>query len=129
MGFATGAANGFMSGAIIGGITGAISSTVQVLNAAKMWQSGTSFRTSTPFKTMKHHYKTHVINEGFSKGNNIVKYTRDAVRFMNRNAASLKYQVPHNIGLQPFWTVIDKVGMNGQFSSAGKIITFWYVAL
>jgi RHS repeat-associated protein len=128
-GFTTGAASGFMSGAIIGGITGAITNTVQVLNAAKMWQPGTSPRTSTPFKTMKHHYKHHVIDEGFKKGNNIVKYTRDAVRFMNRNAASLKYQVPHSTGLQPFWTIIDKVGMNGQFTSAGKILTFWYIAL
>ena len=128
-GFTTGAASGFMSGAILGGITGAISSAVQVLNAAKMWQPGTSSRTSTPLKTMTHHYKSHVINEGVSKGNNIVKYTRDAVMFMNRNAASLKYHVPYNSGLQPFWSIIDKVGMNGQFTSAGKILTFWYVAL
>lgn len=128
-GFATGAASGFMYGAIVGGITGAITNTGQVLNAAKMWQPGTSPRTSTPFKTMKYHYKHHVIDEGFKKGNNIVKYTRDAVRFMNRNAASLKYQVPHSTGLQPFWTIIDKVGMNGQFTSASKILTFWYIAL
>lgn len=128
-GFADGAASGFMSGAIIGGITGAISSSVQVANAAKMWQAGTSARTSTPFKTMQHHYQTHVINEGFAKGNNIVKYTKDAINFANRNASVLKFQVSYNSGLQPFWTWIGKVGMNGQFTSAGKILTFWYVAL
>ena len=128
-GFADGAASGFMSGAIIGGITGAISSSVQVANAAKMWQPGTSARTSTPFKTMQHHYQTHVINEGFANGNNIVKYTKDAINFANRNASVLKFQVPYNSGLQPFWTWIGKVGMNGQFTSAGKILTFWYVAL
>lgn len=105
-GFADGAADGFMSGAIIGGVTGAISSSVQVANAAKMWQAGTSARTSTPFKTMRHHYKTHVINEGFKKGNNIVKYTKDAINFANRKASVLKFQVPYNSGLQPFWTWI-----------------------
>ena len=128
-GFADGAADGFVLGAIIGGITGAISSSVQVANAAKMWQAGTSPRTSTPFKTMRHHYKTHVINEGFKKGNNVVKYTKDAINFANRNASVLKFQVPYKSGLQPFWTWIGKVGMNGQFTSAGKILTFWYVSL
>ena len=126
-GFADGAAIGFMSGAIIGGITGAISSSIQVANAAKMWQAGTSPQTSTPFKTMTHHYKKHVINEGFMKGNNIVKYTKDAINFAYRNANVLKFQVPHNSGLQPFWTWVGKVGMNGQFTSAGKILTFWYI--
>lgn len=79
-------------GAIVGGITGAISSSVQIANAAKMWQAGTSARTSTPFKTMQHHYQTHVINEGFAKGNNIVKYTKDAINFANRNASVLKFR-------------------------------------
>ena len=78
---------------------------------------------------MQHHYQTHVINEGFANGNNIVKYTKDAINFANRNASVLKFQVPYNSGLQPFWTWIGKVGMNGQFTSAGKILTFWYVAL
>ena len=128
-GFADGAADGFMSGAIAGGVTGAISSSVQVANAAKMWQSGTSARTSTPFKTMRHHYQTHVVNEGVAKGNNIVKYTKDAVDFASRNASVLKFQVPYNYGLQPFWTWAGKVGMNGQFTSAGKILIFWYTAL
>ena len=128
-GFATGAADGFMSGAIVGGITGAISSTIQVANAAQMWQPGTSPRTSTPFRTMKHHYQRHVIEEGFSKGNNIVKYTKDAVAFMNRNAGALKFRGPRNAGLQAYWTFVGKGGMNGQFTSAGKILTFWYIEL
>ena len=125
-GFAEGAANGFMSGAIVGGITGAISSGIQVANAAKMWDKGTF---NSGLKSMKYHYQTHVINEGFKKGNNIVKYTKDAINFASRNASKLKFQVPYNSGLQPFWTWIGKVGMNGQFTSAGKILTFWYIAL
>lgn len=128
-GFAAGAADGFMSGAIVGGITGAISSTIQVANASQMWQPGTSPRTSTPFRTMKHHYQKHVIEEGFSKGNNIVKYTKDAVSFMNRNAGALKFRGPRNAGLQAYWTFVGKGGMNGQFTSAGKILTFWYIEL
>ena len=128
-GFIDGAADGFMSGAIIGGITGAISSYVQVANAAKMWQAGTSTKTATPFKTMTHHYQKHVIEEGFKRGNNIVKYTKDAIAFANRNASVLKFQIPYKTGLQPFWTWVGKVGMNGQFTSAGKILTFWYAAL
>ena len=128
-GFIDGAADGFLSGAIIGGITGAISSSVQVANAAKMWQAGTSAKTATPFKTMTHHYQKHVIEEGFKRGNNIVKYTKDAIDFANRNASVLKFQVPYKTGLQPFWTWVGKVGMNGQFTSAGKILTFWYAAL
>ena len=87
-GFADGAADGFMSGAVIGGITGAISSSIQVANAAKYWDKGT-FKSG--FQSMKYHYKTHVVNQGFSKGNNIVKYTNCAVNFMNKNANSLKY--------------------------------------
>ena len=128
-GFIDGAADGFLSGAIIGGITGAISSSVQVANAAKMWQAGTSAKTATPFKTMTHHYQKHVIEDGFKRGNNIVKYTKDAIDFANRNASVLKFQVPYKTGLQPFWTWVGKVGMNGQFTSAGKILTFWYAAL
>ncbi|HIW55835.1 MAG TPA: hypothetical protein H9686_02460, partial [Firmicutes bacterium] len=118
-GFVDGAANGFMYGAIIGGITGAISSGVQVANAAKMWQAGTSLRTSTPFKTMVHHYKIH--GKGFG---NIINYTKQASNFAIRNANSLSF-VARNPALTPHWTWIGKVGMNGHFTSVGKILTFW----
>ena len=118
-GFADGAANGFVMGAIIGGITGAISSSIQVANAAKMWEAGTSVRTSTPFKTMVHHYKIH--GKGFG---NIVNYTKQASDFAIRNAKSLSF-VARNPNLTPHWTWIGKVGVNGHFTSAGKILTFW----
>ena len=125
-GFADGAADGFMSGAIIGAITGAISSGVKVFNAAKLWDKG-NFKSG--FQSMIYHYKTHVLNEGFKTGNNIVKYTKDAISFASRNAKSLKFVVPYNTTLQPHWTFIGKVGMNGQFTAGGNILTFWYINL
>ncbi len=126
-GFADGAADGFMLGAIIGAITGAISSSLQIANSAKCWDRG-NYRSA--FESMKNHYKKHVIKEGFQKGNNIVKYTKDAMSFANRNASVLKFQPAHTANLRPNWSWVGgKLKMNGQFTSAGKILTFWYVEL
>lgn len=118
-GFIDGAASGFMFGAIMGGITGAIGSGIRVIKAAKMWQAGTSYRTSTPFKTMVHHYKIH--GDGFG---NIVNYIKQASNFAIRNANSLSF-VARNPALSPHWTWIGKAGINGHFTSIGKILTFW----
>ncbi len=118
-GFVDGAANGFMSGAIVGGITGAISSGVQVANAAKFWDKGT-FKSG--FQSMKHHYKTHVVNQGFSKGNNIVKYTNRAVNFMNKNAKKLKYTYSAKYNMVR-WIGKD-FSATGYYTSLGKIISF-----
>lgn len=115
-----------MSGAIMGGIFGAISSYKEVASVAKYWAVGTSKDTSTPIRTLGHHYKRHVVEEGFKTGNNVIKYTYDAVNFANRNAAVLKFVVPTKQGLQPYWRFLGKVGMNGEFASSGKILTFWY---
>ncbi len=128
-GFINGAVDGFVSGAIVGGVFGAIRSYNEVVNAAKYWAPGTSKRTSTPIRTLDYHYKKHVVTEGFKKGNNVIKYTHDAISFAERNAAVLKFNVPFNSGLQPNWTFVGKVGMNGQFTSLGKILTFWYKSL
>ena len=118
-GFADGAADGFMSGAIVGGITGAISSSVQVANAAKFWNKGTF---ESGFQSMKYHYKTHVVNQGFSKGNNIVKYTNRAVNFMNKNAKNLKYTYSAKYNMVR-WIGKD-FSSTGYYTSLGKIITF-----
>ena len=124
-GFADGAADGFMSGAIIGAITGAISSSLQIANSAKCWDRG-NYRSA--FESMKKHYERHVIEEGFQKGNNIVKYTKDAMRFAKRNASVLKFQPAYKANLHPNWSWLGgKLKMNGQFTSAGKILTFWYI--
>ena len=122
-GFANGAADGFMSGAIIGGITGAISSSIQVANAAKMWDKGTY---SSSFRSMKNHYQRKIVQPGLNKGYDIVKYTNDALTFANRNASILSY-VPNYKGLQHAWTLNVKFfgyGWNELYTSVGKIITF-----
>ena len=122
-GFASGAASGFMSGAIIGGITGAISSSIQVANAAKSWDKGTY---KSGFKSMKNHYQRKIVQKGLNRRYNIVKYTRDAIGFSTRHANSMSF-VPSYKGLQPAWTLNTKffgIGWNGQFTAAGKIITF-----
>ncbi|MGD9570241.1 MAG: hypothetical protein AB7V48_18340 [Sedimentibacter sp.] len=118
-GFVDGFSTGFMTGAFIGGVTGAASNAIKVGQAAKLWQSGTSVRTATPFKTMVHHYKIH--GQGFG---NIVNYSNQASNFAVRNANSLSF-VARNQALTPHWTWIGKAGMNGHFSSAGKVLTFW----
>ncbi len=67
-----------MSGAIAGAITGALGSATKVGQAARAWNKGTG---KSGYSSMKYHYNQHVVKEGFSKGNNIVKYTKDAVNF------------------------------------------------
>ncbi len=73
--------------AVTGAITGAAGSAVKVSQAAKAWDSGT-FKSG--YKSMKYHYNKHVVSEGLSKGNNVLKYTQDAVSFANRNSSVLK---------------------------------------
>ena len=118
-GFANGAADGFMFGAIVGGITGAITSGVQVANAAKYWDKGT-FKSG--FQSMKYHYSEHVVRQGFKQGNNIIKYTQNAVDFMNRNANLLRFDFSEKYNMIR-WIYSDFTGM-GYYSSLGKIITF-----
>ncbi len=123
-GFAEGAANGFMSGAIVGGITGAISSGIQVANAAKMWDKGTF---NSGLKSMKNHYKRNVIEKGLNRNNSIVKYTKDALNFANKNGQSFSF-VRGGKGMQNAWTLSRAFGqgMNGLYTSIGKIISFHY---
>lgn len=123
-GFAEGAATGFMSGAIIGGITGAISSGLQEAKAASYWDKGTF---SSGYKSMIYHYTQEVVNKGLTKGNSIVKYTNDAVKFANNNGMNFTLNLSRN-GLQNSWS-LDKYfgsGANGLYTSSGNIITFHY---
>ncbi len=110
-----GAASGFVSGAIFGAISGV----TKVANAAKMWDKGT-FKSG--YKSMKHHFK---INGG--KGNNIVKFTEDALNFAKRNGSNFSLLQPRP-GLQAGWGLNKYfgIGANGLFTSSGKIITFKY---
>lgn len=117
-----GMGNGALSGAISGAITGAASSAVKVAQAAKAWNRGT-FKSG--YQSMKYHYDKHVVKEGLTKGNNILKYTQDAVNFANRNSSVLKYTYNYKYG-NASWNLTYSNGVGGMFSSAGEIITFWY---
>lgn len=117
-----GMGDGALSGAVTGAITGAAGSAVKVSQAAKAWDSGT-FKSG--YQSMKYHYNKHVVSEGLTKGNNVLKYTQDAVRFANRNSSVLKYTYNYNYG-NASWNLTYSTGQGGMFTSAGKILTFWY---
>ena len=76
---------------------------------------------------MKYHYQEQVINKGLQKGNSIVKYTRDAMKFANNNGSNFALNLSRN-GLQNSWSLPKTFGdgMNGLYTSLGKIITFHY---
>lgn len=117
-----GAGDGALSGAITGAVTGAASGATKVAQAAKAWDSGT-FKSG--YQSMKYHYNKHVVSEGLTKGNNVLKYTQDAVSFANRNSSVLKYTYNYNYG-NASWNLTYSTGQGGMFTSAGKILTFWY---
>ena len=125
-GAGTAALNGMGDGALLGAVTGAITgaagSAVKVSQAAKAWDSGT-FKSG--YQSMKYHYNKHVVSEGLTKGNNVLKYTQDAVSFANRNSSVLKYTYNYNYG-NASWNLTYSTGQGGMFTSAGKILTFWY---
>ncbi len=117
-GFYSGFADGFMTGAFIGGVTGAASNAFKVAKAASMWDKGT-FKSG--FQSMKHHYGKY--GKGFG---NIISYKDKAVGFANQNANALSLISSYK-GLQHSWTLNTKFfgyGLNGLFTSAGKVITF-----
>ena len=117
-----GMGDGALSGAVTGAITGAAGSAVKVSQAAKAWDSGT-FKSG--YRSMKYHYNEHVVKEGLTKGNNVFKYTQDAVSFANRNSSALKYTYNYNYG-NASWNLTYLNGQGGMFTSTGKILTFWY---
>ena len=117
-----GMGDGALSGAVTGAITGAAGSAIKVSQAAKAWDSGT-FKSG--YQSMKYHYNKHVVSEGLTKGNNVLKYTQDAVGFANRNSSVLKYAYNYNYG-NASWNLTYSTGHGGMFTSSGKILTFWY---
>ena len=117
-----GMGDGALSGAVTGVITGAAGSAVKVSQAAKAWDGGT-FKSG--YQSMKYHYNKHVVSEGLTKGNNVLKYTRDAVSFANRNSSVLKYTYNYHYG-NASWNLTYSTGRGGMFTSIGKILTFWY---
>ena len=117
-----GMGDGALSGAITGVITGGASSVSKISQAARTWDKGTF---ESGYQSMKYHYNKHVVREGLTKGNNVLKYTRDAVNFTNRNSSILKYTYNYNYG-NASWNLTYSNGQGGMFTSGGKILTFWY---
>ena len=115
-----GGASGFMSGAITGAATGALSSTSKVLQASRSWSSGTF---KSPVKSMDYHYKRHVVEPGLANKNNIIRYTNNAVSFMNKNSSYLKYNYSQHYKMVR-WSYSNPLG-GGLFTTTGKLISFW----
>ena len=116
-----GMADGALSGAVTGAITGAANGVIKVAQAAKAWDCGT-FKSG--YQSMNYHYKEHVIKEGLTKGNNVLKYTQDALDFANRNSSALKYTFNYKYG-NASWNFTYFAGQGGMFTSTGNILTFW----
>ena len=117
-----GMGNGALSGAVTGAITGAAGSAIKVSQAAKAWDRGTL---KSGYQSMKYHYKKHVIDEGLTNGNNVLKFTQDAIDFAKRNASTLKYTYNYKYS-NASWNLTFSNGQGGMFTSLGKILTFWY---
>ena len=73
---------------------------------------------------MNHHFKTKAVKQGYGKGNNVIKYTNDALDFANTNSSYFKLGYSEKYG-HARWFYSDKTG-GGYFSTDGSIITFWY---
>lgn len=120
-----GAIEGLLSGIVMGGIAGGAGNAIKIFRASYLWNQGT-FKSG--YASMKYHYNKHVLQEGFSKGNNIVKYTQDAAAFADRNSHLLKYTYNyrhHNA----VWKFAYDAGQGGAYDSTGNIIYFWYQSL
>ena len=117
-----GMGNGALSGAITGAVTGAATNAVKVVQASKAWDCGT-FKSG--YQSMKYHYNKHVVKEGMSRGNNVLKYTKDAMRFSRRNSSLLRYTYNYRYG-NASWNYAYSGGRGGMFTSSGRVITFWY---
>ena len=72
-------------------------------------------------------YIKEFVNKGLTKGNSIVKYTSDAVKFANNNGMNFTLNLSRN-GLQNSWSLSRYFGSgaNGLYTSSGNIITFHY---
>ena len=127
-----GAINGFSSGSISGAIIGASTNGLRTIRAASHWTKG--YKGQSRLSQLSYHYEKHAINEGFSSRNNIVKYTKDALNFENRNSKLLNftYNYKYNNTSWNFkynntsWNFKYINGSGGEFSKTGEIITFFY---
>ncbi len=116
--------SGALEGSIVGAISGGVGSYLKLSNVANNnWTYG--HNGESPLSQMDYHYKKHVIDEGFSKGNNVFNYTDDALNYMSRNSSELKYTYNYKYD-NTSWNLNYKNSGGGEFTGDGKIITFWY---
>ena len=118
-----GAINGFSSGSISGAIIGASTNGLRTIRAASHWTKG--YKGQSRLSQLSYHYEKHAINEGFSSRNNIVKYTKDALNFENRNSKLLNFTYNYKYN-NTSWNFKYINGSGGEFSKTGEIITFFY---
>ncbi len=120
-----GASIGAFAGAVIGAAVGGAKTYSKISTMAnKYWATGNGGQ--NPMSQLKYHYKKHVIAEGCTKGNNVFKYTDDALDFMSKNSTELKYT--YNYGYNnTSWNQAYIRGAGAEFTGEGKIITFWYI--
>ena len=114
-----GGVDGFMKGSIAGAITGGVSRGTQVVKAAKAWNPGTG---KSGYSSMKYHYNKYAIKDGFSKGNNIVKYTKDAIDFSKRNNSMLQYTYNYKYR-NASWYYNYTHGEGDYYTSSGQILS------
>ena len=111
---------GFGAGAIIGAVIGASISGFQVYHAAQQWGS-TATRSS--FKNMVSHFNKHVVKEGHQYlGNNIVEYTKNAMKFFQSNQNLLKLTDSGNYVIR---ALFEGYKAGGFFNLIGKIFSFF----
>ena len=96
----------------------------QIARNARFWDSGTH---KTRSGSLRHHHSIH------GAGRSVGQYTRDALGFANRNNSAFSFVrggvTRAGLQRQPVWTLNPRVfgrGMNGLFTSRGRIISFWY---
>lgn len=95
------------------GIGGAVS---RATTLAK-WNPGTF---GSKFDLLSYHYGKHGLDSGSSWW-----YTKDAINFLTRNTALLKYTYNYKLG-NTSWNFTYTASQGGMFTTTDKILTFWY---
>ena len=88
----------------------------EIQQNASHWDKGTF---ATRYGSLKYHYNKH------ANGLSPTQYTQYALDFVSFNSSSFKYTFNFKFG-NASWYFNNLFGVGGYFTSAGKIITFWF---
>ena len=88
----------------------------EIQQNAKHWDKGTF---ATRYGSLKYHYSKH------ANGLSPAQYTQYALDFVSFNSSSFKYTFNYKFG-NVSWYYNNMFGVGGYYTSAGKIITFWF---